>query len=126
MINFLFYRFSQLKIHKPSYWAKIFVCIIIAMAFLPAFLTLSKYFGCYDQKANDGTIKLIILGVGIVSTMISNFYFSPQRIKKINDKYSSESKLWGNLKLAFVCLILLGIFILGSTVVRYFIQIPDC
>lgn len=72
------------------------------MAFLPAFLTLSKYFGCYDQKANDGTIKLIILGVGIVTMMIPNYYYSPKRIKKINDKYSSESKLWGNLKLAFV------------------------
>jgi hypothetical protein len=126
MINYLFYRFSRIKIHRPTYWAKIIVCVIITMAFLPAFLTLSKYFGCYDQKANDGTIKLFILGVGIVVTMISNFYYSPQRIKKINNKYSSESKLLGNLKFAFVCLIFLGIFIFGSTVVRCFIQIPDC
>jgi hypothetical protein len=58
--------------------------------------------------------------------MIPNFYYSPRRVKKINDNYSSESKLRGNLKLAFICLLLLAIFMFGGTVTRYFIDIPEC
>jgi len=94
---------------------------------MPVALTLSKYFfGCYDSEGNDGAIKIILSAVVLLVWVVNSFYYSPQRIKKINDKYSSESKLWGNLKLTFVCLILLGIFLCGSTVVSYFIQLPDC
>lgn len=90
-------------------------------------LTLSKYFfGCYDQKANDGIIKLIILVIGLVVMIIPSFYYSPHRIKAINDKYSRESKWLGNLKLVFICVLLISIFWFGSAVVRYFIVIPEC
>lgn len=127
MINYLFYRFYRITIHKSTYWAKIFVSVAIAMAFFPTCLTLSKYFfGCYDQTANEGTIKLIILVVGIVIMILANFYFSSQRIKRINGKYSNESKLSGKLKLTLICLILFGIFMFGSSVVRYLINIPEC
>lgn len=94
---------------------------------MPIVLTLCKYFfGCYDSKANDGTIKIILSAVVLLVWMVNSFYYSPNRIKKINDKYSNDSKRWGNLKLIFACLILLGIFMFGSTVVRYFINIPEC
>lgn len=127
VINYLFYRFSQIKIHKPTYWAKIFVPVVVVGVFMPVTLTLSKYFfGCYDSKGNDGAIKIVLSAVVLLVWVINSFYYSPQRIKKINDKYSNESKLWGNLKLALVCLILLGIFMFGSTAVRFFVQIPNC
>ena len=127
MINYLFYRFYGVTIHKSTNWAKIFISVAIAMAFFPTCLTLSKYFfGCYDQKANEGTIKLIILAVGITLMIIVNFYFSPQRIKRICGKYSSESKLLGNFKLIFICMVLFLIFIFGSAVVRYLLSIPEC
>jgi len=127
MVNYLFYRFYRVTIHKSTYWAKIFVSVVIGLSILPTCLTLSKYFfGCYDQKANEGTIKLIILVVGLTVMMIPNFYYSPQRIKRINDIYSNESKLFGNLKLILICLILFGIFMFGSAGVRYFINIPEC
>jgi len=94
---------------------------------MPAALTLSKYFfGCYDSKANDGSIKIILSAVVLLVWMANSFYYSPQRIKKINDRYSNESKLWGNLKLTFICLLLLAIFWYGSTVIRMLIDIPEC
>jgi len=127
MINYLFYRFSKMKIHKPTYWAKIFVPVIEVAVFMPAVLTLSKYFfGCYDSNTNDGTIKIILSVVVVLVWAGNSFYYSPQRIKKINDRYSSESKVWGNLKLILICMLLLVIFMLGSTTIRYFMQIPEC
>lgn len=127
MIDYLFYRFSQIKVHKPTYWAKIFVPVLVMLAFMPVVLTLSLYiFGCYDSKANDGAIKIILSAVVVLVWIANSLYYSPQRIKRITDKYSSESKLWGNLKLAFICLLLLAIFMYGSSTIRYLMTIPEC
>jgi len=125
MINYLFYRVYQ--INKSVYWAKIFVSVAIALALLPTCLTLSKYlFGCYNQDANDGIIKLIILVVGITVMMVPNLYYSAQRVKKISDKYSSESRIVGNVKMILIWLILFGVFMFGSALVRYLVNIPEC
>lgn len=127
MIDYLFYRLSRMKIHKPAYWAKIFVPVLVGVAFLPACLTLLKYFwGCYDRESNDGTIKFVVLAIAVVLMMITSFYYSPNRIRKLNEKYSAESGSWRNLKLIFSGLLLAGIFLVGSAAVRYFVRIPEC
>src|SRR5690606_17687212 len=98
IFNYLFYRFSQLKIYRPNYWAKIFTPVLVVIAFLPSALTLSKYFfGCYYQNEKDGTVKAIILGASVLVVLLANFYYSPARVKKLYGKYSRESKLQGNV-----------------------------
>ena len=127
MINYLFYRFSQVKIHRPTYWARIFVPVLVILAFMSVILTLSKYyFRCYDIQANDGTIKIVLSAIVIVTWMAVSFYYSPQRIKRITDRYSGESKVWGNIKLLFISLLLVLVFWFGSTVIRHLIEIPNC
>ncbi|MBX2901903.1 MAG: hypothetical protein KF775_19820 [Cyclobacteriaceae bacterium] len=127
ILNYLFYRFSQLKIYRPTYWAKIFAPVLVAIAFLPSVLTLSKYFfGCYNQNENDGTIKVIILGVSVLVMVLTNFYYSPSKVKKLSDKYSGESKLQGNIKLVLICVLLLIVFWYGSVAIRMLVNIPEC
>jgi succinate dehydrogenase hydrophobic anchor subunit len=127
MFNYLFYRFSQIKVHKPTYWAKIFTPVLVAIAFLPSVLTLSKYFfGCYNLKESDGTVKAIILGVSILIMLLTNFYYSESRVNQLVEKYSRESKLQGNLKLFFICVLLLAVFWYSSTLIRMLVNIPDC
>jgi amino acid permease len=127
MINYLFYRFSQIKIYRPTYWARIFVPVLVILAFMPVILTLSKYyFGCYDIQANDSTIKIVLSSIVILVWIAISFYYSPQKIKRITDKYSGESKLWGNMKLLFISLLLVSIFWFGSALIRHLIEIPDC
>ena len=127
MINYLFYRFSQINIHRPTYWARIFVPVLVILAFMPLILTLSKYyFGCYDIQSDDGTIKIILSAIVILVWMTISFYYSPQRIKRITERYSGESKTWGNMKLLFVSFLLVSLFWFGSTLIRHLVEIPDC
>jgi uncharacterized membrane protein YidH (DUF202 family) len=127
MINYLFYRFSQLKIYRPTYLAKIFVPVIVAIAFLPSSITLSKYFfGCYDQNKYDGTVKIIILVTGFIAMLGINHYYSPDKVRQLSEKYSQESKLQGNLKLVFICLLFHAILLYGSDVIRILIEVPQC
>jgi hypothetical protein len=127
IFNYLFYRFSQLKIHRPNYWAKIFTPVLVVIAFLPSVLTLSKYFfGCYDRNGNDGTVKAIVLGASLLIILLSNFYYSPTKVKELWRKYSGESKLQGNVKLVLVSLLLLAVFWYGSTGIRMLLNIPEC
>jgi hypothetical protein len=127
MINYLFYRFSQLNIHKPTYWARIFVPVLVMLAFMPVILTISKYyFGCYDTESNDGTIKIVLSAIVILVWMAISFYYSPKRIKRIADRHSGESRMWGNLKLLFISLLLVSVFSFGGTIIRQFVNIPDC
>lgn len=122
MINYLFYSLSKLKIYKPIYWAKIFVVLIIAISFLPAALAvLGHFLSFYDQGKIEVVIKLIILGLATVASVISNSYYSPDRIRKLNAKYSGEPRWHRNLKLTFVFLFLLGILLFGGTAVRYLV-----
>jgi len=127
MFNYLFYRFLQVRIHKPTYWAKIFVPIIEVLVLLPAALTLSKFFfGCYNQQVNDGTIKIFLSVFALLVWGANSLYYSPDRIRKINEKYSSESRLQGNLKLILICLLLFFIFWFGSAAIRMVVRIPAC
>jgi hypothetical protein len=127
ILNYLFYRFSQLKIYRPTYWARIFIPVLVAGAFLPTGLTLSRYFlGCYNQTDNDGDIKIGISVIVILLMTLSNFYYSPQKTKKLAIKYSGESKVWGNIKLFLICIVLLAIFFFGSVLVRAIVKIPAC
>ena len=127
MINYLFYRLSRIRIHKSTYWAKIFVTILIALAFFPSCLTLLKYFwGCYDYRSNRVLINFLILGVAFVVMALINFYYSPNRVKKLNEKYSRELNRRGNIKLILISALLVIVFMLGSKIIRYFVQIPEC
>jgi hypothetical protein len=127
ILNYLFYRFSQLKIYRPTYWAKIFTPIVVAITLMPASLTLSRYFfGCYDTKANDLAIKLILSVIVLLIWFMTSRYYKPTKVKELWDKYSGESKLHGNVKLFLICVMLFGVFWYGSFVIRMLVKIPEC
>lgn len=126
-IDYLFYRFSQIRIHKPAYWAKIFIPITLICAYMPFIVNLSRFFfGCYDSEENDGLIKITLLAAAVLAWMVSSAYFSPRRVKMIHDKYSGESKSMGHLKLTLNVVLLAGVFMYGPTLLKVFVNVPDC
>lgn len=127
MLNYLFYWLSRMKFYEPIYSAKIFTPVIVVATFMPASLTLSKYFfGCYDIKANDLTVKIILSIIVLLVMTVTNFYYTPNRVEKLLDKYSGEPKLQRNLKLFLICVLLMAIFWYGSALLRMLIDIPEC
>lgn len=127
MINYIFYWFSKLKVYQPIYWAKIFTPLIFVITIFPVGLTLSRFFfGCYDQKAIDGTIKVIMLLPAVAIVLLSDFYFSDERVRRIQAQYSGETKLKAITKLISIGLLLFLIFWYGSVVIRMFFYIPTC
>lgn len=127
MLNYLFYRLSNTSFKKRIYWGKIFFLTIILITCLPLLIRLSKYFfGCYDYNSYDGLIKIILIAIVALLLVISNVYFSTGRVKIINDKYSKIPKHNGNIRLAFICLFLVGLFLYGSALLSLLLDIPKC
>ena len=129
IFNYLFYRFSQWKVHRPTYWARIFVPVIEVTIFLPAIFILIRYhYGCsvYQEVVNGSMLKLV-LGIVVILIMIANnLYYSSSRIRKLQEKYLRESKWQANIRLFFICLLLLVIFLFTDDLIKIVIQIPEC
>jgi hypothetical protein len=125
IFNYIFYRFLQTNIHKPIYWAKIFVPVIEILIFLPASLTLVKYsYGC--SVISEKAIGMIGILLWLLVWLVNSYYYSPSRIRKIIKKYSEDSRLMGNIKLLIICLLLISVFMLADDLIKLFIEMPDC
>ena len=127
MIDYIFYRFSKLKVYQPIYWAKIFTPLTFVVTIFPIVLTLSRFFfGCYDQNELDGMIKLILLVPSLAIMLLSDFYYSEEKVKRIQAKYSGESKSETIIKLILIGIIFFTVFWFGSFVVKVFVNVPAC
>jgi hypothetical protein len=129
IFNYIFYRISQWRVYRPTYWARIFVPVIEVMIFLPIVFTLLRYhFGCsaYQEVVNGSMLKLVFSVVVVLVMIANNYYYSPSKIRKLQEKYLREPKARANLRLFFICILLFSILLFGSAVLRYFISMPEC
>ena len=114
-----------MNIHRPTYWAKIFVPVIEILIFLPTILTFIKYYhGC--SIISEKSLGAVFIAIWLLVWLANFFYYSASKIRKISTKYSKTPRLKGNIKLFSIVVFLLCIFFFLDDLLKLYIDIPQC
>src|SRR5687767_5767477 len=120
LFDYLFIKLLTIKIYERVYWAKIFITCIEIIALEPTINAISKfYFGCKSPEISFYVLALLLL-------FFNSIYYSPDRIKKLKERYREESFSKRNIKFLLIAASLTMIFVFLDELVKLFIEIPNC
>jgi len=127
ILNILFYRFLQLNIYRSLYWAIMFISIIQLILLMPTIIILLRInYGCEIIESADLTIKIVLFAFCLVFLALNFGYYSPNRTRKLREKFSKQSSMNNKLKTMLAILGCFIVLIFSDDFWKLFFTIPQC
>jgi hypothetical protein len=119
-LDYLFFRLLAIGVYEKSYWAKIFITCIEAIALDPIVRTLINFYvGCNGSQNAFYFSALLLL-------IFNSIYYSPSTIRRLREKYQNETLIVKITKLLFIVVVLVATFMYADDLVLRFIEAPPC
>lgn len=128
-MNYLFYKFTNLKIHRSIYWAKIFTAILQGVVLLPVYLIMTKVIiGCieFSTLEENGALKWGYTLFALLLWIANYYFYNQDRIKRIDRKYRNETSVSSYLKLVFLIVLIIVWMLKAGDIIRLLVDVPDC
>lgn len=128
-MNYLFFKLTNLRIFRSTYWARIFIVIFQGILLLPVYILLLKaYLGCDDFNAlnHNGTLKWLYALIALVLLLINYFYYNLDRIKRIDREYRNYKGLRSYVRLSLIILLFILWMLKAGDLIRLFVEVPSC
>ena len=119
-LDYLFFKLLTIGTYERSYWAKIFLTCIETITLAPLISTITRFYIACNKNQNAFYFS------GLLILIFNSLYYSPDAIRRLRQKYQGKSSLIKSLKLSFIIIILIVIFIYADNLLRILMRIPPC